>query len=117
MHKGTAKDRANSGALLVQSNPLPNLSSLETLIGFTKVSNRASVDVLEIVTELFNNSLLPHHRKLMSLQNRGNDWKALKDKADLDKASKDQIYAYWHFESELKENFHGNIKILRDFLN
>lgn len=44
LHKGTSKDRANAGALLVQSNPLANLETLETLIGFTKVTNKNSTD-------------------------------------------------------------------------
>jgi ribosome biogenesis protein MAK21 len=59
LHKGTSKDRANAGALLVQTNPISNLSALESLIGLAKVSSKGAVDVLEIVTELFKNSLLP----------------------------------------------------------
>lgn len=44
LHKGTSRDRANAGALLVQTNPLANLQTLETLIGFTKTSNKMSTD-------------------------------------------------------------------------
>lgn len=44
LHKGTSKDRANAGALLVQSNPLANLETLESLITFTKVTNKNSTD-------------------------------------------------------------------------
>lgn len=44
LHKGTSKDRANAGALLVQSNPLANLETLETLITFAKVTNKQSTD-------------------------------------------------------------------------
>lgn len=106
LHKGTSKDRANAGALLVQSNPLPNIPSLEALITLTKLSNKTNIEVFEVVTDLFINSLLPPNRKLIPLQNRGNDWKLLKSKT-LDKATKDQIYAYWHFESELRDQFHG----------
>lgn len=57
--------------------------------------------------ELFVNSLLPAHRKLIPFQNRGNDWKNLKNDSSMDKSTKDKIYAYWHFENELKENFHA----------
>lgn len=46
LHKGTSKDRANAGALLVQSNPLANLDTLETLIGFTKITNKNSNDAV-----------------------------------------------------------------------
>ena len=106
LHKGTSKDRANAGALLVQTNPLPNLASLESLISLTKLSNKTNIDVFSIVTDLFINSLLPHHRKLISLQNRSNDWKVLKGKT-FDKSTKELIYAYWHYENELRDHYHG----------
>lgn len=44
LQKGTSRDRANAGALLVQTNPLANLQTLETLIGFTKTTNKMSTD-------------------------------------------------------------------------
>lgn len=46
LHKGTSKDRSNAGALLVQTNPVANLETLETLIGFTKVTNKNSTDTV-----------------------------------------------------------------------
>lgn len=46
LHKGTSKDRANAGALLVQTNPPANLETLETLVGFTKVTNKNSTDTV-----------------------------------------------------------------------
>lgn len=106
LHKGTSKDRANAGALLVQTNPLPNNASLESLISLTKLSNKTNIDVFDVVTDLFINSLLPPHRKLIPLLNRGNDWKVLKSKT-LEKSVKDQIYAYWYYENELRDHFHG----------
>lgn len=106
LHKGTSKDRANAGALLVQTNPLPNIAPLESLISLTKLSNKTNIDVFDTVTDLFINSLLPPNRKLIPLCNRGNDWKVLKGKT-LDKATKDQLYAYWHYENELRDQYHG----------
>lgn len=44
LHKGTSKDRANAGALLVQSNPIANLETLESLISFTKITNKNCTD-------------------------------------------------------------------------
>lgn len=106
LQKGTAKDRANSGALLVQSNPVANLAALDSLIMLTKFSNKSSIDVLDTVTDLFINSILPPNRKLLSLEQRGNDWKALKSKS-LDSSTKSEIYAYWYFENELKNRYHN----------
>lgn len=51
-------------------------------------------------------ALLPPNRKLMSLAMRGADWKALK-KSEEDKETKDRVFAYWHFEQELKEQYFG----------
>lgn len=114
LHKGTIKDRANAGALLVQSNPLPNLSALDSLIALTKFSNKNSADILETVTNLFI-VMLPSQRKLIQLQQRGNDWKQLKSKA-LETSTKNQIYAYWYFENELKDRYNTYLQNLQGSL-
>ena len=91
---------------MVQTNPLPNIASLESLVSLTKHSNKTNVEVFDAVTDLFVNSLLPPNRKLIPLQNRGNDWKVL-TASNLTKAEKDPIYAHWHYENELKDHYHG----------
>ncbi|XP_016987610.1 uncharacterized protein F23B12.7 [Drosophila rhopaloa] len=110
LHKGTAKDRANAGALLVTSNPLGNLEALTTLIGFCKISNKASNDVIAVLTDLWQEVLLPPNRKLLAVHTRGADWKKLKKDEKLRNEQKRRIYAYWHFESELKDQYHEFLK-------
>ncbi|XP_016955525.1 uncharacterized protein F23B12.7 [Drosophila biarmipes] len=110
LHKGTAKDRANAGALLVTSNPLGNLEALTTLIGFCKISNKASNDVIAVLTDLWHEVLLPPNRKLLAVHTRGADWKKLKKDERLRNEQKRRIYAYWHFESELKDQYHEFLK-------
>ncbi|XP_052845708.1 uncharacterized protein F23B12.7 [Drosophila gunungcola] len=110
LHKGTAKDRANAGALLVTSNPLGNLEALTTLIGFCKISNKASNDVVAVLTDLWQEVLLPPNRKLLAVHTRGADWKKLKKDEKLRNEQKRRIYAYWHFESELKDQYHEFLK-------
>ncbi|XP_065360520.1 CCAAT/enhancer-binding protein zeta [Calliphora vicina] len=110
LHKGTAKDRANAGALLVTSNPLANLEALSTLIGFTKISNKSSAEVISIVTDLWKEVLLPPNRKLYSLQMRGADWKLVRKDTNLTKEQQRKIYAYWHFENELKDQYFEFLK-------
>ncbi|XP_004525834.1 CCAAT/enhancer-binding protein zeta [Ceratitis capitata] len=105
LRKGTAKDRANAGALLVTSNALANLESLGTLIGYTKISNKSSNDVVSILVDLWKKVLLPPHRKLFSLQMRGADWKLVRKNTTLSKDKQRRIYAYWYFENELKEHY------------
>ncbi|KAH8365586.1 hypothetical protein KR093_002259, partial [Drosophila rubida] len=111
LHKGTAKDRANAGALLVTSNPLGNLEALSTLIGFCKLSNKSSNDVITVLTDLWQQVLLPPQRKLFSIHTRGADWKQVK-KQDLHKDQTRRIYAYWYFENELKDQYHEYLKNL-----
>lgn len=57
LHKGTSRDRANAGALLVQSNPIGNLEALETLIGSTKNANKTSTDSVGTLKYISNNCI------------------------------------------------------------
>lgn len=116
LRKGTAKDRANAGALLVTSNPLANLEALSILIGFTKMSNKSSNEVVTILVDLWKKVLLPPHRKLLSLQMRGADWKLVRKSTNLSKERQQRIYAYWHFENELKEHYFEFLKNLQQAL-
>ncbi|XP_055626173.1 CCAAT/enhancer-binding protein zeta [Toxorhynchites rutilus septentrionalis] len=102
LEKGTSRDRANAGALLVQTNPLCNLQALESIVGMVKLSNKGHVDVVEVVTELMLNSIMPAFRKLISIPLRGADWKNVK-KLELEKGLRDRIYAHWHFEDALRD--------------
>ncbi|XP_068149977.1 nucleolar complex protein 1 [Drosophila tropicalis] len=112
LHKGTAKDRANAGALLVTSNPLGNLEALSTLIGFCKISNKASNEVIAVLTDLWQEVLLPPQRKLLSIHTRGADWKKLKKDTTLSKEKQRRLYSYWYFENELKDQYHEFLKNL-----
>lgn len=80
----------------------------------TKFSNKNSAEILETVTNLFK-FLLPPHRKLISLDQRGNDWKILK-KTTLDVATRNQIYACWYYENELKGRYNTYLQNLQGSL-
>lgn len=110
LHSGTSKDKSNAGALLITTNPLGNLSTLETLIGFTKLSNKSSPEAITIVTELFMDKLLPSNRKLINFSLRGADWKKLRKNEELTKELRNKIYAYWYFENQLKEHYFEFLK-------
>lgn len=64
----------------------------------------------DVATELFINALLPPNRKLVSFPLRGSDWKTLKKDDNIDKSTKDQIYAYWHFENAIKDQYFGEFR-------
>ncbi|XP_039439580.1 CCAAT/enhancer-binding protein zeta [Culex pipiens pallens] len=114
LEKGTSRDRANAGALLVQTNPLCNLAALEAVVGMVKLSNKGHLDVVEVVSELMLNSIMPAFRKLVAIPLRGADWKNVK-KQELGKELRDRIYAYWHFEDALRDiyfSFLNNLSAL-----
>lgn len=83
------------------------MQSLEALVTLTKFSNKSNCEIFGTVADLFIDSVLPPNRKLITLNNRGNDWKLLKNRSDLDKATKDQIYAHWHYENQVRDHYHG----------
>lgn len=58
---------------------------------------------------MFINALLPPDRKLISYALRGADWKALKKIENIEKSTLDQIHAYWHFETIIKDQYFGKI--------
>lgn len=68
--------------------------------------------VVDVTTDLFINALLPPTRKLLSLPLRGADWKALRKNQQVDETTKERIYAYWHFEAALKEQYFGEFCII-----
>lgn len=110
LHQGTARDRANAGALLVQTNPISNLDALGKLIAQTKVANNSSPDVVEVLGELFSNSLLPKDRKLVALQLRVADYRKLKKDEAVSQDVKNRVYAYWYFEDQLKDQFYSYLQ-------
>ncbi|XP_052894316.1 CCAAT/enhancer-binding protein zeta [Anopheles moucheti] len=117
LEKGTLRDRANAGALLVQSNPFCHLQALDTLVGMVKTSNKGYLDVVEVLTELMLKSLMPSHRKLITMPMRGSDWKHLQKQADMDKSERDTIYAHWHFEDQLREHYFTFVSNLMTILH
>lgn len=111
--QGTSRDRANAGALLVQTNPISNLSALSKLIQQTKVANNSSPDVVEVLGELFSTSLLPKDRKLIALQQRVADYRKLKKDDNVSQDEKNRIYAYWRFEDQLKDHYYTYLQNLQ----
>lgn len=91
--------------MLFQSNPLANLQALDVLIGLTKSTNKANTDVIDIITQLFMSSALPTDRKLVSLHQRGAQYKKMKANANIEKSYKEKVLMYWYFENELKDRY------------
>uniref|UniRef100_A0A182K074 CCAAT-binding factor domain-containing protein n=1 Tax=Anopheles christyi TaxID=43041 RepID=A0A182K074_9DIPT len=117
LEKGTMRDRANAGALLVQTNPFCHLSALETLVGMVKPSNKGYLDVIGVLTELMIKSLMPSDRKLITIPMRGSDWKNVQKLQTLEKPYRDKIYANWHFEDQLREHYFAFVTNLTTILH
>ncbi|XP_049296983.1 CCAAT/enhancer-binding protein zeta [Anopheles funestus] len=105
LEKGTLRDRANAGALLVQTNPFCHLQALDTLVAMVKTSNKGYLDLIEVLTDLMTKTLMPSYRKLITIPMRGADWKHLQKQENLEKSKRDTIYAHWHFEDQLREHY------------
>lgn len=76
------------------------------VIGLTKTANKANTDVIDIIGEMFTSAIIPSHRKLYSLHQRGVAFRKLKADNKLEKSYKEKVYLYWYFESELKDRYH-----------
>lgn len=61
--------------------------------------------IADVTTDLFMNALLPAHRKLKSVNQRGAEWKKLKKNDSLDTSEKSKLQAYWNFEEQLKDQY------------
>lgn len=108
LNKGTVQDRAKAGALLVASNPEGNLDTLETLIGFTRSTQKFNSHVLMTLVELWIESLMPHTRRLRDLDMRSKFWSDMRRMKlpDPDGVQR-RMMAYWYFENALKDKYEG----------
>mmetsp|Transcript_3763 Transcript_3763/g.7196 ORF Transcript_3763/g.7196 Transcript_3763/m.7196 type:complete len:988 (-) Transcript_3763:442-3405(-) len=82
MKKGTLKDRIAAMAVVVSTNPVHKLYALDMLLNLVGVSTfdggghgsqtneRVATMAAEALTDLFVNTLLPKHRKLLGLESR-----------------------------------------------
>ncbi len=81
MKRGTLKDRIAAMSVVVSSSPVHKLYALDMLLDLAGVSTigsgnssqtneRVSAMAAEALTDLFSNTLLPAHRKLVGLESR-----------------------------------------------
>uniref|UniRef100_A0A5K3EWI4 CBF domain-containing protein n=2 Tax=Mesocestoides corti TaxID=53468 RepID=A0A5K3EWI4_MESCO len=118
--RGTSTDRVLALAFMVRARPLSSLQHLDQLIGFiSPLKKQLCMKAIDVLTNLFESTLLPTKRILISLESRPFDRLSkfpavltndlsLKDTdrgPDLPRSSREYVLALWYFEHRLKQSY------------
>jgi ribosome biogenesis protein MAK21 len=104
MKKGTLKDRIAASSVVVSTDPLHKLSTLDTLLNDSRQPNsRVAQMAAEALEDIFLNTLLPPDRKLWALEQRP---LALYDDSPK-KTLSPRVLLLWRYEEMVKERYHA----------
>lgn len=117
MRKGTLKDRIAAMSVVVSSNPVHKLYALDMLLNLAGVSTvdgghgsqtneRVASMAAEALTDLFVNTLLPKHRKLVGLESRPLfQYEGINDAEGTKRTLSPRILLLWRYEEIIKSNY------------
>lgn len=111
MKRGTLKDRIAATSVIVSSDPVHKISSLDSLLSMAGCSDsgqsnsRVAQMAAEALEDLFLNSLLPTDRKLLNLDQRP---LALYEDSP-EKTLSPRLLLLWYFEEMLKDRYQSFI--------
>ncbi|EUB63086.1 CCAAT/enhancer-binding protein zeta [Echinococcus granulosus] len=118
LRRGTSVDRVLALAFMVRKNPLSSLQHIESLLAsISPVKNQLCMKATEVLSNLFENFLLPSMRALIAFENRpfkvlAKYPAALTDELTLKNARnglklphncRENILALWYFEHRIKQ--------------
>jgi ribosome biogenesis protein MAK21 len=107
MKRGTLKDRIAATSVLVSTDPVHKLSSLDNLLSMAgctdagQSNSRVAQMAAEALEDLFLNTLFPPGRKLLSLEQRP----LSTYEASSNMTLSPRVLLLWRFEEMLKERF------------
>jgi len=102
LKSGTLNDKFSAYVVLLQENPVHNLSALETLIDFVSLkSRRPCLMAIDTLQQLFLTVLLVPTRKLRSFDR--NPFSQLPELTGGNKDTRDRYLITWLFEDRLKK--------------
>ena len=102
LKSGTLNDKFSAYVVLLQENPIHNLSALETLIDFVSLkSRRPCLMAIDTLQQLFLTVLLVPTRKLRSFDR--NPFSQLPELTGGNKDTRDRYLITWLFEDRLKK--------------
>lgn len=117
LRRGTSVDRVLALAFIVKENPLSSLQHIESLLAFVSpVKKQLCMKAIDVLSNLFENFLLPSKRALIALEDRPfkvltKHPAVLKEEMTLKDAQhglrlphncRENILALWYFEHMLK---------------
>ena len=114
IHKGTLKDRVAAMSVVVSSNPIHKLHSLDGLLqmggcGQQNANSRVAHLASQALEDLFLHTFLPSDRKLLTM-----DQRPLHLFDDKKKAPSPRVLILWRFEELLKEKY---LSFIREYLS
>jgi len=113
LKSGVLTDKLSAYAVLLQENPVQNLSALESLISMVNLkSRRPCMMSLDTLPTLFTESLLPGDRKLRNFNEQ--PLKRLNDLCSGNKDTRDKYLILWIFEAKLKAAYKTFLQNLAD---
>lgn len=117
MKKGTLKDRIAAMSVVVSSHPVHKLYALDMLLNLVGVSTvdgghgsqtneRVASMAAEALTDLFINTLLPKHRKLVGLESRPLfQYEGKNDSKETKRTLSPRILLLWRYEEIIKSKY------------
>ncbi|VDM17822.1 unnamed protein product [Hydatigera taeniaeformis] len=131
LRRGTSADRVLALAFMIQENPLSSLQHIESLLTFVSpVKKQLCMKAIDVLSNLFENYLLPSSRALIGFENR--PFKVLaghpealtenlapKDaqhESKLPPNCRENILALWYYEHMLKQCYFRFLTSLENVL-
>ena len=113
LKSGVLTDKISAYSVLLQENPVQNLSSLDNLISHISLkSRRPCMLALDALQNLFQEYLLPGDRKLRTFKEQ--PLQKLSELSSGNKDTRDKYLILWMFESRLKEAYQNFLKNLHE---
>ena len=113
LKSGVLTDKISAYSVLLQENPVQNLSSLDNLISHISLkSRRPCMLALDALQNLFQEYLLPGDRKLRTFKEQ--PLQKLSELSSGNKDTRDKFLILWMFESKLKESYQNFLKNLQE---
>ncbi|XP_063835246.1 CCAAT/enhancer-binding protein zeta-like [Ostrinia nubilalis] len=114
LNKGAIGDRVAAATILIQDNPLYNLTALRNLVNSVKPAKKKDgIIVIDALSELLISELLIPDAKLRTLEQH--PLGHLDEMTSGNKQARRNILKLWHYEDQLKELYGTYVEALNKF--
>lgn len=114
MSKGAIGDRVAAATVLIQDNPLYNLSALRNLVNNVKPAKKKDgIVVIDALSELFISDLLIPDAKLRKFE--AHPLGSIDEMTSGNRDTRKKILKLWYFEDQLKEMYEAYVDALNKY--